>query len=154
MEKIVTEGVPVTYSEPGKMSLCKIPRDPASLFEPLVSKLYLELPEPTLSDNVSDLDRITRELRKRVNYSSFEISLGCLQNLPDKLRQHEWRVTATVARHNGIGRVLQLEEGDTTDRNYGLAVDVGTTTVVAQLVHLKTGKVMGVEANHNLQARY
>ncbi len=154
MEKIVTEGVPVTYSEPGKMSLCKIPRDPASLFEPLVSKLYLELPKPTLSDNVSDLDRITRELRKRVNYSSFEISLGCLQNLPDKLRQHEWRVTATVARHNGIGRVLQLEEGDTTDRNYGLAVDVGTTTVVAQLVHLKTGKVMGVEANHNLQARY
>ena len=154
MEKIVTEGVPVTYSEPGKMSLCKIPRDPASLFEPLVSKLYLELPKPTLSDNVSDLDRITRELRKRVNYSSFEISLGCLRNLPDKLRQHEWRVTATVARHNGIGRVLQLEEGDTTDRNYGLAVDVGTTTVVAQLVHLKTGKVMGVEANHNLQARY
>ncbi len=154
MEKIVTEGTSVTYSEPGKISLRKIPRDPASLFRPLVSKIYLQLPEPTLGDNISDIDRVTRELRKRLTYPSFEISLACLQNLADKLRQCEWKVTATVARHNDRGRVLQLEEGDTTDQNYGLAVDVGTTTVVVQLVHLKTGKVIGVEANHNLQARY
>ncbi|MBA7688497.1 Na(+)-translocating NADH-quinone reductase subunit F [subsurface metagenome] len=154
MEKIVTGGAPVTYSEPGKLSLRKIPHDPASLFEPLVSKIYLELPEPTLGDNISDIDRVTRELRKRLTYPSFEISLGCLQKLADKLRQHEWKVTATVARHNSIGRVLQLEEGDTAERNYGLAVDVGISTVVVQLVHLKTGKVVGVEANHNLQARY
>ncbi len=154
MEKIVTEGTPVTYDEPGKISLQRIPQDPASLFEPLVSKIYLELPEPSLADNVSDIDRITRELRKRLAYSSFEISLGCLQNLADKLREHDWKVTAAVARHNGVGRLLQLEGGDTADCNYGLAVDVGTTTVVAQLIYLKTGKVMAVEANHNLQSRY
>ena len=154
MEKIITEGAPVTYSQPGKLSLRKIPHDPASLFEPLVSKIYLELPEPTLSDNISDIDRVVRELRKKLTYQSFEVSLTCLQNLADKLRQHEWKITATVAKHNNKGRVLQLEEGDTADQNYGLAVDVGTTTVVIQLVHLGTGKVVGVEANHNLQARY
>ncbi len=154
MEKIITEGIPLTYGEPEKISLRKVPSDPASLFDPLVSKLYLELPAPTLNDNTSDIDRITRELRKKLGYSSFEISLGCLQNLAERLRQQEWKVTTTVARHDGLGRILQIEGGDTTDRNYGLVVDVGTTTVVVQLVHLKTGKVIGVEANHNLQARY
>jgi len=153
-EKIITEGAPLTYSEPESISLYKRSVDPASFFEPLVSKVYLELREPTLDDNIADIDRITRELSKRVRHSSFEISLSCLQNLAAKLRQHQWRVTATAARHNGIGRILQIEGGDTTDRNYGLAIDVGTTTVVVQLVHLKTGKVIGVEASHNLQARY
>lgn len=154
MEKIITEGATVTYSEPGKVLLRKTPRKPIHPFEPLVNKIYLELPEPTLADNVSDIDRITRELKKRLAYSSFEISLNCLQNLAGKLRNHDWEVTATITGHNDTGRVLQLEEGDTTDQNYGLAVDIGTTTVVAQLVNLKTGKVMGVEASHNLQAHY
>ncbi len=155
MEKIVTEGTPVTYSEPGKLSLRRITQDPAaSLFEPLVSKIYLELSIPTLNDNISDVDRIIRELRKKLTYPTFEISLACLQNLADKLRQNEWKVTATVARHNSTGRVLQIEDGDTVNRNYGLAVDVGTTTVVVQLVDLRNGEVIGVEANHNLQAHY
>ncbi len=154
MEKIITGEAPITYCEPGKASLHRLPCDPASLFEPLVTKVYLQLPQPSLNDNISDIDRITRELRKKLNYSSYEISLACLQGLADKLRQCNWKVTATIARHNNIGRVIQIEEGETTDRNYGLAVDVGTTTVVVQMVDLKNGDVVGVEANHNLQARY
>jgi uncharacterized 2Fe-2S/4Fe-4S cluster protein (DUF4445 family) len=154
IEKIITGEVPLTYGEPGKIALCKLPYDPLSVFDPLVTKLYLELPAPTLEDNISDIDRVIRELKKKLSYPSFEISLGCLQNLAENLRRHDWQVTATVARHEGLGRILQIEEGDTTERNYGLAVDVGTTTVVVQLVHLKTGQVIGVEANHNLQARY
>jgi len=153
-ERIITEGVPVTYTEPERVSLYKRPYKPVSFFEPSVSKVYLELPEPTLNDNIADIDRITREMEKKVRYSSFEISLACLQNLTAKLRQHQWRVTATIARHNGIGRILEIEGGDTTNQNYGLAIDVGTSTVVAQLVHLKTGKVIGVDASHNLQAHY
>ncbi len=154
MARIVTEGALVNYGEPGKLSLHKVPLDPASVSEPLVTKVYLEVPKPTLEDNLSDIDRVTRELKKRLNYYTFEISLDCLQNLANKLRQSEWKVTATVARHNGEGRLLQIEEGDTEDRNYGLAVDVGTTTMVIQLIHLKTGQVIGVEANHNPQVRY
>jgi len=153
-EHIVTEGAPVSYSEPERVVLYKRPYDPASFFEPLVSKVYLELPEPSIEDNASDIDRIIRQLRKTSRYPSFEISLSCLQGLAGKLRRSQWRITATLARHDGIGRVLEIEEGDTSEHNYGLAVDVGTTTVVAQLVHIKTGKVMGIEASHNLQARY
>jgi uncharacterized 2Fe-2S/4Fe-4S cluster protein (DUF4445 family) len=63
-------------------------------------------------------------------------------------------VTATLAKHGEIWRILQVEPGDTTEEGYGLAVDVGTTTVVAQLVHLKSGNVLGVAGSHNMQARY
>jgi uncharacterized 2Fe-2S/4Fe-4S cluster protein (DUF4445 family) len=153
MEKIITEGLP-TYSEPGKVTLCKLPHDPMSMFNPLVAKLYLELPEPTIDDNISDIDRVTRELKKRLGYPSYEISLDCLQGLAQKLRASDWKVTATVTRHDGLGRILQIEAGDTSERNYGLAVDVGTTTVVTQLVHMKNGKVIGVQGNHNQQSRY
>ncbi len=154
MEKIITGGMPVTYCEPGKISLPRRPCDPASLFEPLVNKTYLELSPPTLSDNIADIDRVIRELRKKLSYPSYDISLACLQGLAEKLRQSDWKVTATVASKDGTGRLIQIESGDTTGRNYGLAVDVGTTTVVVQLINLTDGEVIGVEANHNLQARY
>lgn len=154
MEKIITEGTPITYSQPGKVSLHRIAQDPATLREPLVSKVYLELPEPSISDNISDIDRITRGLRQKLTYSSYDFSLSCLQDLAEMIRQQGWQVTATVAKHNDTGRVLRLQGGNTADSNYGLAVDVGTTTVVVQLVHLETGEVIGVEGNHNQQARY
>lgn len=153
-ESILTEGIPISYSQPEKVFLHKRPDDPAAFFEPLVGKAYLELPEPTLTDNIADIDRVTRELRKTVRDTDYEISLACLRDLATRLRQHQWKVTVTHGRHDRIGRILDIQGGDTTDRQYGLAIDVGTTTVVAQLVDLRTGNVLGVEGSHNQQARY
>jgi uncharacterized 2Fe-2S/4Fe-4S cluster protein (DUF4445 family) len=153
-QKSWKESPPIHYSEPDWVSLHKRPSDPASLFEPLTNKTYLELPRPTIDDNIPDSGRIVRELRRKLKYSSYEVTLSCLRDLFIKIRRADWKVTATLSRHNGMGQILQIEEGNTADRNYGVAVDVGTTTVVAQLVDFKTGKVIGVEGNHNLQARY
>jgi uncharacterized 2Fe-2S/4Fe-4S cluster protein (DUF4445 family) len=153
-QKSWRESPPIRYSEPDWVSLHKRPSDPASLFEPLTNKIYLELPRPTIDDNIPDSGRIVRELRRKLNYSSYEVSLSCLRDMFIKIRRPDWKVTVTLSRNNGMGQILQIEEGNTADRNYGVAVDVGTTTVVAQLVDLKTGKVIGVEGNHNLQARY
>jgi len=153
-EQIMMEGTGVEYSQPERISVARTQSDPLSLFEPLVQKIYLELKEPSVSDNVSDMDRVMRELRKKTDYQNFEISLRCLQGLAEKLRHNNWKITATIARHGALWRILQIEPGDTTDSNYGLAVDVGTTTIVAQLVHLKSGAVIGVEGSHNLQAHY
>jgi uncharacterized 2Fe-2S/4Fe-4S cluster protein (DUF4445 family) len=148
------ETCPLTYSEPQWLSVHKRPYDPASVFEPLVTKVYLELPEPNRDDNIPDTARIVRGLKKKLKYSSYEMPLDGLQHLSAKLREYTWKITATVARHNDMGRILQIEGGNTSDGNYGVAVDVGTTTVVIQLVNLKTGQVAGVEGSHNLQARY
>ena len=153
-EQILMDQPVVDYSQPEKVSVAKIPSDPMTLFEPLVQKRYLELKEPTQEDNIGDIERIIRELRTNTDYKSFEMSLRCLQGLALMLRDNDWKVTATIAKHGDLWRILQIEPGDTTDRNYGLAVDVGTTTVVAQLVHLKSGNVIGVAGSHNLQAHY
>ncbi len=152
--QILIEHMPVDYSEPEKISLRRVPADPMTLYEPLSQKIYLELTEPSLEDNVSDMDRIVRELRRKTEYRNFEISLACLQGLALKLRRHHWKATATLAKHGDIWRILQIEAGNTTGQNYGLAVDVGTTTVVAQLIDLKSGNVLGVAGSYNLQARF
>jgi uncharacterized 2Fe-2S/4Fe-4S cluster protein (DUF4445 family) len=152
--QILLDHNPVDYSSPEKISLHRVPSDPMTLYEPLTQKIYIELQAPSLEDNISDMDRIIRELRKKTQYPGFEISLRCLQGLALKLRENQWKATVTLGRHNSIRRILQVEAGNTGDRNYGLAVDVGTTTVVAQLIHLKSGNVLGVAGSHNLQARF
>jgi uncharacterized 2Fe-2S/4Fe-4S cluster protein (DUF4445 family) len=132
----------------------QIPEAPFYAFKPLVRKVYLELPRPTLEDNITDIERVSRELRRKIGWHAFEISLPCLQHLSENLRDTDWKVTATLVKDKGRYRIQRIEPLDTSNKNYGLAVDVGTTTVVAQLVDLRTGKVLGVEGAHNLQARY
>ena len=153
-EQILMDQPVMTYSHPEKVAVPKIPRDPLSFFEPLSQKIYLVLEEPSQTDNISDIDRVIRGLRKKTDYQNFEASFKCLRGLAETLRTSEWKVTATIARNGNIWRILQIEPGDAGDRNYGLAVDVGTTTVVAQLVNMKTGNVVGVAGSHNLQAHY
>ncbi len=152
--QILLEGTPIQYGRPEKIHVHKVSADPSSLFEPLVQKVYMELKMPSIEDNISDMDRIIRALRKKTGYRTFETALGCLQGLALKLRNNDWKVTATLVKHSDIWRILQIEAGDTTEQNYGVAVDVGTTTVVVQLVHLKSGNVMGVAGSNNLQSRY
>lgn len=153
-EQILTEQPVVDYSQPEKVCVTKVPADPMTLFEPLVQKIFLELQGPTQKDNIGDRERIIRELRKKTDFQDFETSLRCLQGLAAKLRDNNWNVTVTLSKHGDLWRILDIEPGDTSDQNYGLAIDVGTTTVVAQLVHLKSGRVVGIAGSHNLQAHY
>ena len=122
--------------------------------KPLARKIYLELPAPTLEDNITDIERLSRELRRKLGWHSYEISLDALQHLSDNLREHDWNVTATVVKDKNRYRIQKLEPLDLTANNYGIAVDVGTTTIVVQLIHLKTGRIIDVDGTHNRQAQY
>ena len=153
-EQILVETQPLSYSQPEKVTVARRPQDPATLFAPLVTKVYLPMSEPDSDDNIADTARLTLELSKRFNFRNYELSYDVLRALPRVLRSSEWKITATVAYNDSMGRVIRIEPGDTSERNFGLAIDVGTTTVVVQLVHLRSGKVLGVEGSHNLQAHY
>jgi uncharacterized 2Fe-2S/4Fe-4S cluster protein (DUF4445 family) len=122
--------------------------------EPLVQKLSLELSPPTLHDNVADQQRLYREIRRHKNYPIMQMGLKVLRTLPKLVRQHHWKVTATVGLRGGVVEVLQLEGGDTSQRAYGIAMDVGTSTVVAHLVDLNTGRTVDAEAMYNSQRAY
>lgn len=122
--------------------------------DPLSRKVFLSLPPPTLEDNLSDLDRVWRELDRKFDLPVKQTGLHNLQKLASLLRENHWQVTTTLSRRGRTVEVVDFEPGDTTAHHYGLAVDIGTTTVVVQLIDLNTCEVLGSEARYNSQIRY
>ena len=113
------------------------------ILRPAVRKRYLELAEPSLADQVTDLERVLAELTD-LNPT---VDLAILRTLGSTLRQSDFKVTAVVADET----LIEVEPGDTTDRAFGLAFDLGTTTVVAVLLDLATGTPVAVESMLNKQ---
>jgi uncharacterized 2Fe-2S/4Fe-4S cluster protein (DUF4445 family) len=98
---------------------------------------------------------VYREIRKKIQAPTLEISLPSLRSMASTLRENQWQVTATIyPLDEHCIEILSLEPGNTCAENYGIACDIGTTTIVAQLVDLRSGAILGVEASHNQQARY
>ncbi|MGD2126968.1 MAG: ASKHA domain-containing protein [Desulfobacteraceae bacterium] len=153
-EQIMTDKAAEASDALGGVSPQEPPEHPFYPLKPLVRKAFLELPPPTLDDNITDIERVSRELRRKIGWHSYDISLHCLQNLSNNLRDHDWKVTATVVKDRGRYRIQEIEPLDTSGENFGLAIDVGTTTVVAQLVDLRTGRVLALEGTHNMQSQY
>jgi uncharacterized 2Fe-2S/4Fe-4S cluster protein (DUF4445 family) len=130
--------------------------EPAPVIRPLCQKFFLDLPAPSIEDCLSDLERVYRAIRKKIpEYPYMHAHYSCLWGLPGLLRTNDWNVTATVhLRDADCPMIRNIEGGDTTSTNMGVAIDVGTTTLVAQLIDLRTGTVLGAQASHNSQARY
>ena len=127
------------------------------LFIPSVEKKYLELPEPSANDNLPDTTRLVSYLKINHDEHRLVVSLPVIRMLPDILRQKNFKVTATLARPVQAGRkshIIRIEPGDTTDRNYAIAMDIGTTTIYGQLIDLKTGEVLSEAADFNGQISY
>jgi uncharacterized 2Fe-2S/4Fe-4S cluster protein (DUF4445 family) len=116
------------------------------LLAPNVNKVYLELSEPELDDQRSDLARLRDALR--AEGLAIHAELDVLRTLPRTLRQAGWKVTAVVVGDDLIG----VEPGDTTGESYGVAFDIGTTTVVGTLMDLRTGTAVAVDSTLNRQA--
>jgi uncharacterized 2Fe-2S/4Fe-4S cluster protein (DUF4445 family) len=114
---------------------------------PNIRKIPLRLPTPSPEDPRADLNRVLDALGRHIRAPR---SLGALRALPGALRSAGCEVTAVTAGDS----LIAVEPGDTSDLAYGAAVDIGTTTVVAYLCHLPTGKLAAVAADLNPQARY
>lgn len=153
-EPILTVDHIIRYGEPAPLERGP---EPASIpyFHPLCQKYHLDLPRPTLEDSLSDMDRIERELRKKAPDLSLNVHFSALWGLATLLRQNDWKLTATIhLRDRECPHIRVFEGGNTSGKNFGVAIDVGTTTIAAQLIDLRTGEILAVEASHNRQARY
>jgi uncharacterized 2Fe-2S/4Fe-4S cluster protein (DUF4445 family) len=127
------------------------------LFLNPVKKTYLEIPEPTKDDNLSDVGRLIRSLKEKADWHKLELTIPVIRKLPDILRENEFNVTATLVRpvrDNGKTRITNIQGGDTSDHNFAIALDIGTTTVYGQLVNLITGKVIAEKGLFNEQISY
>lgn len=138
-EDLVVE-VPPLQTRP-KAALAGVGRH--VILRPAVQKRFLELAEPTLEDQVADLERVLAA----VDDMELRVPLEVVRDLGRTLRESNWRVTAVI-----VDDVLvDVEPGDTTARRFAIAFDLGTTTVVATLLDLETGQPASVRSILNLQ---
>lgn len=117
---------------------------------PNIAKTALRLPAPSAEDPRADLNRVLDALGGEVGPPT---RIADLQAIPGVLRRNQFRVTAVTAG----GDLLALEPGDTSGQVYGLAVDVGTTTIVAYLCDLSAGSpgaVVTIVSDLNPQTQY
>jgi len=114
--------------------------------QPNVHKVYLRLPPPSLSDQRADLER----LRAGLDRPALEVELPALRSLASTLRRANWEVTAVLVG----GRLAAVEEGDTRDRSWGVACDLGTTTAAVYLLDLNTGEQRAASVALNRQTAY
>jgi uncharacterized 2Fe-2S/4Fe-4S cluster protein (DUF4445 family) len=119
--------------------------------DPLVKKYFASLPKPTLQDQRSDDDRLLDALKDKFGLPiDLEIDPEILTNLATALRSTDWAVTAVVWRN----RIIDIEPRDTSQRCFGLAVDVGTTKLAGFLMDLNAGSVKAVSAQMNPQIKF
>jgi len=127
------------------------------LFIPPVEKKYLELPKPTAQDNIPDLTRLINYLNVAYDEHRLVVHLDVIRKLPDLLRKADFKITTTIVRpvrEDGRSQIVNIEEGDTTDRNYAIAMDIGTTTIYGQVIDLHAGKVISEYGDFNGQISY
>jgi uncharacterized 2Fe-2S/4Fe-4S cluster protein (DUF4445 family) len=113
------------------------------ILRPAVQKRYVELTEPSLQDQRTDLVRLLDALDDIDPHLALEV----VRLLPTVLRNSDFKITAVLVDQE----LIDLEAGDTSALRYGIAFDLGTTTVVATLLDLNTGTPVAVSSMLNKQ---
>lgn len=121
--------------------------------EPLTERIVLQLPPPSLNDNISDLERLKREL--------FSKGLGCLRvpfrfltDLAKTVRKKDWEVTLCIIHTEDCNEITNIFPDNKRTPRYGIAVDIGTTTLAAYLIDLATGNLVDIASTYNSQIRF
>jgi uncharacterized 2Fe-2S/4Fe-4S cluster protein (DUF4445 family) len=118
--------------------------------KPAVRKYYVELVPAALEDPEGDWERLQAELNSRFDLGHLTIDYQVLLSLQRVIRQGDWKVTVSVWMDR---EVIKVEPG-LVDRGYGLAVDIGTTTVAGYLCDLTSGEVVAADSMINPQVIY
>jgi len=119
---------------------------------PIIIKKYIELPAPSLQDSVSDATRVKRELKKELGRDLvFHFDLPLLKELPRIIREGDWKITVTLLKEDDVYRIINIVAGDKSAKQYAIAIDVGTTTCVGEVVDIGARKVLGEHSEYNAQ---
>ncbi len=136
-----------------------VPADYDPYYAQTVRRISLQLAPPRIDDQTDDWSRLKTALRQKAHIEDISISLNLLQKIGSILRENDWQVTAitdshltldgTRAAERLVALIPDLVPED--DPLYGVAIDIGTTTVTVWLVDLITGKVEGQYSEYNGQ---
>ncbi len=122
-------------------------------------KVFLRLEPPSPEDPASLQERILKGLSGSASFSEgrrepVRIRPAVLGEAGEILKQQGWEVTAVLGFDGDVWELLRLEAGDTAKEHYGLCVDLGSTTILMELVDMNTGEVRGRESTFNPQIAF
>lgn len=138
-------------SRAGKQVVRKAAKELSIPLDPAVRKYNIVLNQPTLHDmTTGDYERVLKFCKDEYGLKELHFDYAALKELQDALRKGAWNITVTVWMDREI---IKVEPGF-VENCYGLAVDVGTTTVVGYLSDLSTGRVVNTESMMNPQVPY
>lgn len=123
-------------------------------FDPLVRKIFVEMTPPTVHDHTADHERLYLAIRRQIDAPIMQTGFRVLQKLSGLLQRCNYKATVTIGRRGRTTEVIEVEPGDRSRRNFAVAVDLGTTTVVAHLVDLTTAETIDKEATYNSQINF
>jgi len=118
--------------------------------EPTVKKYFLTIPLPSLEDLLADQERLAKTLAQTHGLKDLTIDYPVVKRLPKLLRENKGKIAVTVWNDKEIIDI----ESDNASKSYGLAIDIGTTTVVIYLLELDTGNLIGIESMTNPQVAF
>ena len=118
----------------------------------ICKKIYLELGAPGYGDSVADIDRILHALKPE--YGEVHISIETTRLFYKLLQDFDWRLTVTLVIKGFAWEIVNIERGNTSDQNFAYAADLGSTTVVMQLIDLNNGNILCEESMVNHQVRF
>ena len=123
--------------------------------DPATRTYYVEVQEPDMHEPSGDFQRLCAALREQWQIEGLTADLGLMRRLQPVLRKGEWKVTVAIHRdHHGQTRLLDIWPGFFEGHLYGLAVDLGSTTIAAHLCDLTDGAVLASSGQMNPQIRF
>ncbi len=121
--------------------------------EPLVNKIPLQLDMPTMDDTASDLDRLKRSLKtQECDISRISTNIRVMRQLTESVRNDHWKVMTSVLLKKCSSELVDVTPFHDAKPSLGMAIDLGTTSIVVYIVSMEDGKILSAASGHNGQA--
>lgn len=126
------------------------------VMDPATRLLYVEVAEPDMHEPTGDFERLATALQAQWQVADVQAGLPLMRRLQPVLRKGEWKVTVALHKgnHDAAPRILDLFPGFYEGGLYGLAIDLGSTTIAAHLCDLRDGSVLASSGLMNPQIRF
>jgi uncharacterized 2Fe-2S/4Fe-4S cluster protein (DUF4445 family) len=156
----------VTVDLPHFEEICVKSADPVAITEedvdslsaayevdPAVSRLRLEVPPPSLETNYGDLTYVINEIRKSLPTADLRCDISALEHLAAAIRADKGRIAVVLFRDGQTATIIDIQPARSASGVYGVACDIGTTTVALSLVDLETGRAVETVLGLNRQLK-
>lgn len=143
-------------SQVHKQVVRKAASDRVIEMDPATKLYFIEVAEPDMHEPSGDLERLNDALKSQWGLEEVSADLRVMRKLQPALRKGKWQITAAVFQDHkaGKGRILELWPGLHEDGIFGLAIDLGSTTIAAHLTDLRSGAVVASSGLMNPQIRF